>query len=149
MNSAQIHDTKLIRVSGAVAAGSADITNLAGIDTAGFDSAIFLVAMGAITAGAATSIKLQQSSDDGSVDAYSDIAGTSLTIPDTGDNKLWVLEVIRPTKQWIKLYIARATQTSVVEAAIAILGGAHDKPITQPASVGGSELHVSPLEGTA
>lgn len=141
---------KLVRHNNAVAAGQTAITPSAGIDMAGFETCLFLVPFGAITAGGAQSIKVQQSSDDGVADAYSDLEGTSVTVAADQDNKIACVEVVRPQKRYLKLIVSRATQDSVVDGVFALLGGATTLPVTQPASVmAASEVHVSPAEGTA
>lgn len=145
-----LKDCQVVRASNAVAAGAANITNIAGIDCAGFDSICFLVEFGAIVTGAATSIKLQCSSDDASADAYADIAGTSVTVADDQDNKVAIIDLHHPPERYIKLYVSRATQNSTIEGVTAILynGGVH--PVTQGSTVmAASELHWFPIEGTA
>jgi hypothetical protein len=142
-------EAKFLRVSNAVAAGQTTITSSA-VDMQGFESCTFMALFGAITSGAATSIKVQQSSDDGATDAYSDLAGTSVTVADDQDNKMAFVEVSRPTKRYLKCIVSRATQDSAVDGIIAVLTGAHEIPTTHPSTVmAASELHVSPAEGTA
>ena len=85
------NQVKLQRVSDAVAAGTTAI-NGSVVDTQGFDGVVFVVAMGAITAGAVTSVKVQQGAASDLSDA-ADIAGTSVAIADTADNKLVYVEV--------------------------------------------------------
>lgn len=142
-------ETKLQRVSNAVAAGTSAVTSSA-VDMKGYENCLFVVAFGAIVSGAATSIKVQQSSDDGSTDAYSDLEGTSVTVADDDDNQLAYVEIARPTKRYLKCIVSRATQNSTVDAIIAVLSGNKDTPTTHDATtVLGGELHVTPAEGTA
>jgi hypothetical protein len=142
--------TKLVRHSAAVAAGSTTITPSAGVDTKGYDSCMFVVAFGAITAGAATSIKVAQSSDDGVADAYSELAGSSVTVPDDGDGKLFYVEVCQSRKRYLKLIVLRATQNVVLDGITAILSDPHDIPTThETATVGGGKTLATPAEGTA
>jgi hypothetical protein len=142
-------ECKIVRHSVAVAAGTSTITPSAAIDTKGYDSCLFIVAFGAITTGAATSIKVQQSSDDAATDAYSDLTGTSVTVLDSYDDKLVYVEVVRPLKRYLKLIVLRATQNSVVDGITAILSGAHDVPTTHDTTVATGETHITPAEGTA
>ena len=88
-------ESKLTRVSNAVAAGTTDI-NSSSVDMTAHDGVLFVVAFGAITATAVTSIKAQQSSDDGVADAWSDLAGTAVTVADTDDNKLAYAYLLTP-----------------------------------------------------
>lgn len=146
MNFANNH--KITVVSNAVAAGTTDIDPTA-IDMDGFDSVCFIVQFGAIVAGAVTSVKAQQSSDDGNADAFADLAGTAQTVADDDDNKAFVIDIHRPSERYVKPYIVRGTQNATVESVVAIQYCARNAPVTQPASIGGVETHNSPAEGTA
>jgi len=142
-------ESKLTRISNAVAAGVTTITSAA-VDTKGFGGCLLVAAFGAIVAGAATSVKAQQSSDDGVGDAYSDLAGTSVTVADTADNQLVYVDVVRPTKRWLKLIVLRATQNATLDGIVACLYDPKAIPTTHDATtVAGGETHVSPDEGTA
>jgi hypothetical protein len=81
-----------IRVSNAVAAGTSAI-NSSAVDLAGYEGVKFYVLFGAITSGAVTTVKAQQSSDDASADAYADLADTGISVADTDDNQILVLDV--------------------------------------------------------
>jgi len=133
-----------------VAEGAAAQTTITSdaLNMAGFDSACFIVPVGPVTAGAVTTMKLQQSDDDGSSDAYSDVLGTSITIADSDDNKLKYLDVYRPGKQYLKIVIARATQDATVGGIFAVQYNASSLPVTQGTDVAG-ERHASAAEGTA
>lgn len=143
-------DCKFVRCKNAVAAGAADITDATGVDTAGFDSVCFVFEFGAIVSGAATSVKAQSSSDNGSTDTYADIAGTSITVGDDQDNKVAILDIHRPPERYVKPFVARATQNATLEGIIAILYNGNASPVTQDTTVmATSELHWSPAVGTA
>ena len=140
---------KAIRLSNAVTAATTTITSSA-LDTKGFDSALFIVTMGAIAATSVCSAKLQQSSDDGVADNYSDLLGTLVTMADTDDNKLLLIDITRPQKRYVKLVLARATATAVVDSISAVLYNPKNEPTTHDATtVIGFRLHNSPAEGTA
>jgi len=142
--------TKITRHNNAVAAGTTDITPSAGIDMQNFEGCLFQVLFGAITAGAATSIKVQQSDDDGVADAYSDLEGTSVTVADDDDNQIFWVDVYRPQKRYLKLIVDRGTQNAVLDGIVAMQYGPRKLPTTHDATtVGGGELHASPDEGTA
>lgn len=145
-----VKDAKFIRHENAVAAGTTLITPTNGVDTAGFDNCCFVVALGAIVAGAVTSIKVQQSDDDGSSDTYDDLAGSAQTIADTDDNKLFLVDIKRPAKRWLKLLVSRGTQNATLDGIVAVLYNGTTCPVTHDATtVGGSEVHHTPAEGTA
>lgn len=150
MNQNLANEVKATRHSNAVAAGTSVITPSAGIDMAGFDGCMFAVSFGTITAGAVTSIKVQQSSDDGVADAYSDLEGTSQTVADDDDNQVFLVDVFKPRKRYLKVIVSRATQNAVLDGILAMQYAPRVRPTTQDATtVGGTEVHASPAEGTA
>jgi hypothetical protein len=127
-------------------AGTDAITGAA-CDTQGFRSVLILVCFGAIVTNAVTSIKVQQSSDNGAGDAYSDIAGSAQTVADSGDGKTFWIEIQNPGKRYLKLIVSRATQNATVFAQY-ILVGSRRKPVTQGNSAV-IERFVQPAEGSA
>lgn len=140
---------KVIRVKNAVAAGQTNQTSSV-IDTQGYEGVKVYTAFGAITAGAATSVKIQQSSDDGAVDTYADLAGTSVTVADDDDNQVVVHDIYRPRERYLKAVVLRATQDSVLDGIVAVLYGPREMPTSDDsATVVARETHVSPAEGTA
>jgi hypothetical protein len=141
---------KFLRLSGAIAAATTDVTNMTSVDMVGYNSLTLMVSAAAITTGAVTKVKMQQSSDDGVADGYSDLEGTSVTIADDSDNKMVVLEVKDPQKRYLKPVITRGTQNAAFEGVFAIQIGAKVLPVSQSTThVTITELHQAPDEGTA
>jgi len=130
-----------------VAAGQTNV-NSDIVDTAGFDAVRFKVAFGAITSGAATSIKVQQGAAAAMGDA-ADILGTSITVLDSHDNKVAISDIIRPQERYLRVSTLRATQDSVIDYAEAELYRAASEPVTQDSTVLSAETAASPAEGTA
>lgn len=140
---------KVIRIMNGVVAGTSNQTSSA-IDMAGYEGVKIYTMFGAITSGAATSVKIQQSSDDGSVDTYADLEGTSVTVADDDDNQVVVHDIYRPRERYLKAVVLRATQNSVIDGIVAVLYGARELPPTNDATtVVSREFHASPAEGTA
>jgi hypothetical protein len=144
-----VANSKITRHSNAVAAGQTVITPGTAIDMAGFESVTFLVAFGAITASAVTSIEVHCSSDDGAGDAYTALAGSNVVVTDANDNKVAAIDVIRPPERYVKCIVNRATADAAVDAIIAIQTGAKSLPVTADATIVGNEVHQSPAEGAA
>lgn len=127
------------------AAGQTDVAS-AIIDTVGFEGVKFLVPMGAITSGAVTSAKAQQNSAN-STSGMADLAGTSVTIADTDDNKMLVIDVNRPRERYVRALVDRATQDAVVGGIIAVLYGPRKAPVVNDdATVIAVKTVVSPEE---
>jgi len=125
------------------AAGTSAI-NGSTIDTQGFRGVLFSVHFGAIVAGAATSIKVQHGDASDLSDA-ADVAGTSQTIADTDDDKVFYCDLNRVTKRYCRVVVSRATQNATCEAT-AILYDAVSKPPAQTAS---GEAFNNAVSGTA
>jgi hypothetical protein len=144
-----IHDLKIVLHSAAVAAGASDITPSSGINCAGYGGVTFIVSFGAIVTGAATTVKAQSSSDDGSGDAYDDIAGSAVTVADTYDGKLVLLNVSEPDEQYVRCIVTRATQNATVNSIVAILHSPKQRPVTQDSNIAASKSILSAIKGTA
>lgn len=140
---------KITRILNGVVAGQTVQTSSA-INMAGFDGCVFIAALGALTDDHVTTLKLQQSSDDGSTDAYSDLADSGTdNMANDDDNKLLVIDIFRPEKQYLKAVLSRATANAVIDGIIAIQYAGRDCPITQGATVDQLITLVTPAEGTA
>ena len=128
------------------AAGSSDI-NSSVVDTAGFDGVVFAIPFGPIVSLAATSVEVAGAA----LAAFSDgaaLAGTGITVADTGDNKTVFVEVKKPVHRYARLTVKRATQNATIGGALAILYGAASEPVSHGATVSG-EAHLSPAAGDA
>lgn len=140
---------KTVRVSNAVAAGATD-SNGTGVDMTGYDAVRFIALLGTLTATQVTDLKAQQSDDDGSSDAYSDIEGSATDpMDDADDNDMLITDIIRPTKRYVRPVVERGTANAVIDGVIAELYRARDLPVTQDATVIEVVKLVSPDEGTA
>lgn len=139
------HSIFIASTTTAGAAGVSTITSSA-VDTAGYDGVLFIVPFGAIVSGAVTSIKVQQCDTTGG--SYADLTGTSQTIADTDDDKLFYVDVFRPQEQFLKLIVSRATQNATVGGIIALKYRGATRPVTQGTNVSGEAFNW-PAEGTA
>lgn len=139
-------DTKIVDVLDH-AEGNSDRTS-SSVDCQGFDSALFVVKFGDIAAGATTSIKLQQSSDDGSSDSFADIKGSAQSVAADDDNQIFYVDVQNVGEQFLKLVVDKDASNNTEEMAWALLYDAGNRPTSHPTGVQG-ETHVRPAEGTA
>lgn len=138
------------RVMNAVAAGTS-VQNSSSVDMQGFDAVTFVALFGTISASAVTAIKVQQSDDDGGADDWTDLAGTLSTVmtPTTDNNKVLAVEVVRPTKRYLRLVVNRATGNAVIDGVFALKTHPRVSPVTHDTTVLGVEVHAGPAEGTA
>lgn len=138
-----------MKFSNAVAATAAGTTEIdcGLLDTQGFLNNAVMVLPGAIVSGAATSVKWKHGDlADGS--DLMDVAGSGLTILDTHDGGIFVSEIVKPLKRYAKAEILRATQNATIDRAVYIQGRAFRVPVTQDATVKGTEILFSPVDGT-
>lgn len=140
-----------IKISTAITptAGAANTTAITGttLDMAGWDGVLILVRMGTITSGAVTSIKAMQGT---TTSPTTDLEGTSQTIADTATDKHFYIDLFRPSKRYVALYVSRGTQNAVVASA-SYIQYRSNSPL--PNSTHGTgvtgEAFVTPAEGTA
>lgn len=142
-------DTKIsIATTNTAGAAAATAINGAGLNMAGYDGVLVVVPVGTIVTAAVTSIKMQQSSDDAASDAYSDILGTSQTIADSDDDKMFYIDLKRPTKQYVRVVVSRATQNATIGGITYIQYRPRTKSPSHGSNVSG-EQHTDKEEGTA
>lgn len=125
-----------------VAAGTTDTQTGITIDTLGYESVVFLVYFGAITANAVTTIKIQADSDS-AMGTVADVAGSSISVPVAGASKGWLsVEIHRPTKRYLRVAVTRATANAVINGAIVMLGRAGVQPPEIGVTMGNSSPAV-------
>lgn len=149
---AHLSEVGAVTIAISTANGATGTTDIEGVslDTAGYSDMTCIVAMGPITAGAVTTVKLQGSADSaGSPDDWTDLTGTSQTVGDGDDNEVFLLSCHRPAKRYIRLYVDRATQAATVGSAVYVQTGARRRPVTHGTGVNAAEEFASPAEGTA
>lgn len=130
--------------------GAAAATDLEGsiLDMAAHDSVLMLVRMGAITTNAVTSLRVRQS-DDSAMGTPEDITGSAQTIADNADEKTFYVDLHRPTKRYVQLYIDRATQNAVISSAHYIQYNSRSGPVSAHGTNVSGETFVAPIGGTA
>ena len=129
-----------------ITAGAAGTSAINGaiLDMLGFSGVMVVVKFGAIVSGAATSFKVQQDTDS-AMGTAADLAGSGQTIVDTADDTIFISDIFKPTKRYVRVVVSRATQNATVSADYYVYD-ARSRPATQTATV---ERFVSPAEGTA
>lgn len=134
----------VVRVENAAVAGTSDLESDA-VDMAGYDGVLFIYAVGALTATQVT--KLTAAQCDISGGSYAALTGADSGAMADGDgNKLLMLDVYRPTKQFVKATLDRGTANAVLDAGIAIKYRSSKGPITQGATVAKHVVVASPAE---
>ena len=138
---------KLTKLHDHTAAGTTDVTDCVTVDMAGYDGALFFTSFS--VAAADNSLKLQQSSDDGSSDAYSDLEGSGVVSGASPSYEDVWLDITNPGKRYLKPVVVVDT-SSTVESVWCIQYRARSLPITNTVSgtIIGEQTNA-PAEGTA
>ena len=144
-----LEDVRLTVAKAAIAAGQTAITSDV-VDMADYDAVVFFTTVGTISATAVTSIKVQQSNDNGVSDSWADLAGTKLDIADDDDGQTFGVQIIRPRERYLRAVVSRGTANAAIGEIYALRLGADRVPvgntITDTATFA---THESPVEGTA
>ena len=135
-------DCKLTLVKAGQATGTSAVPSDA-VDMQGFDAVWFFGSLASFAAGNFATV--QQSSDSGAADDWTDVAGTKVA-PTVNGNSFSV-EVVKPEKRYVRVNLTRGT-TTITGDVYALQSGSRKGPTTQGATVE-HETHVSPIEGTA
>jgi hypothetical protein len=138
------------KISKALAYASANADRTGAIlDMKGFEGVLMVVQFAVIAAGAATTIKAQQDDAVGG-GTMADLLGTGQTVADDDDDQIFIIDLVKPLKRYVRLYIDKDAANATAESAIYIQYGARTEPVVQTvANLVTYERHVSPAEGTA
>lgn len=128
----------------ATAAGTADTLTGDILDMQGYDSVVLVAILGDVTATSVLTLKAfcgdAPALGDG---AYKTATATVTADATSADNKLLVLDVIRPGKRYVRADLVRATANAVVDGIIAYRYNARNAPTTQPSDVVHSNISVN------
>src|SRR5512139_3056258 len=117
------------------AVGSGATVNGTGVDCAGYETLLVDVELGAIvdSANVTLTVKLQESSDDGSVDTYADItSATTGAIANAGQNEPYVFDVnLSEHERYIRAVVTGGASGGGLVSASFHLGGGRHRPPTQ------------------
>ncbi len=142
--------TKITRVLSGVAAGVSTPQTSTAVDMAGFQGVRFIVLLGV---GSASSVGQVKATDcDTTGGSYNDIAGSAGTAftPTTDDDKVWILDIYRPQRRFVKCVVIRGTGNTVIDGIVAEQYGERVQPkADDTATVLGRSLLNSPADGTA
>ncbi len=140
-------NSKVTLINNGETAAQSTITSTE-VNMTGFEGCLFIIHMGTITSGAATTTYVRQDTVTG-MGTGAQIAGTVHTIADDEDDTVWLIDVYRPREQFLDVQVTRTTQNSVIQSITAIQYGARKPPVTHDASTVTAANYVAgPAEGT-
>lgn len=136
--------SKIDKVLVATVAGTADTLNGDIVDLQGFDSVMLIAILGDVANTAVVTLKAYcgdaAALGDG---AYKTTTATVTADATSADDKLLILDVLKPGKRYVRADLVRATANAVVDGIIAIRYNAKAKPTTQPADVVNNNISVN------
>lgn len=137
-----LKNLEVFRVLAPTVAGTTTIVT-SSVDCAGLQTVLFIVGVGTITSGGSFVPTFEGSDDDVS---FSPLAASGVNVLDGADDKLLLIEIVKPRQRYIRLSLDRNTANVVFDLGIAIGGVWHrNLPVTQPTASVTSYGNVSQI----
>ena len=136
--------SKIDKVLVATAAGTDDTLNGDILDLQDCDSVMGIAILGDVAATSVVTLKAFTGDAPALGDgAYETVTATVTADATSADNKLLVLDVVKPGKRYCRFDLVRATANAVVDGIVGIRYNPRVKPTTQPADVVDSDISVN------
>lgn len=125
-----LNNVEIIRVANASAAAQTAVEGSA-VDTAGRNGVTFVASFGTVTTASVLTLKAQGS--DNGTSGWTDLVGSATHTADgtDGNNKVLALDVVRPTKRFIRAVVTRTAANAVVDGVVAVAYGVGSAPVEQ------------------
>jgi hypothetical protein len=124
-------------------AGTSDVTDASSVDMAGYDGAMFIAQLGALSANQVTSLQIQGANAD---TGHADLVGAiSANAADGDGDNLLIVDVVKPLQRYLKPMLNRATGNAVLDGIVCVRYKGSKVPVTQGASVASAVTAVSPI----
>lgn len=138
-----LKDCNIVRVENAAAAAQTDLDSDV-LDMSGYDAVAFIAALGDVTATSALELQVygntaSSTSSPTPVELTADSVTYTAAASDA-DNKLMVVDVVRPAYRYVFCRVKRGTANAVVDGVVAVQYHAREVPVTQGSTVLGSAL---------
>lgn len=139
-----LRETKIDKVLGNTVAGTSDTLTSEIVDLQGFDSVLLIATTGDVADTAVGTLRAFIGDAAALGDGVTKTATATFTATATSaDNKIVVLDVIRPGKRYVRADFVRATANIPVESIIAIRYNARNIPVTQGTDVVANNISVN------
>lgn len=127
----------------ATVAGTADTLTGDILDLQNFDSVLGVAILGDVANTAVVSLKAYTGDNAALSDgAYETLYATVTATATSADDKLLILDIVKPGKRYCRFDVVRATANAVVDGVIGIRYNARKIPVTQGSDVVDSEINV-------
>lgn len=139
-----VTDSKITRVeNAAVAAQTAVDTDV--LDMSGYDSVTFVALLGDVDNGSVLGLTIQHGDlANGSDQASTTAAATWTADATNADNKVLIVEAVRPIKRYVRARLTRTTANAALDGIVAIQTGPAYAPGTQGDTVIASAAAMAP-----
>lgn len=139
-------DTKITRVANSAVAAQTEVDSSI-LDMAGYDGVVFVAALGDVTANCVLTLKVEQHTLNQTSGMAALTGNATFTAGATdADNKVLVVDVIRPKERYVRAALTRTDANAVVDGIFAIQYRASTKPVTADSSVLASATIVDASE---
>ena len=136
--------TMVDKVLIATAAGTSDTLTGDILDLQNCDSVMGVAILGDVTNTAVVTLKAYTGDDSALSDgAYETVTATVTATATSGDDKLLVLDIIKPGKRYCRFDLVRATANAVVDGIVGIRYNFRAVPTTQGTDVVNSNINVN------
>ncbi|MGV8832967.1 MAG: hypothetical protein ACOH2N_13400 [Devosia sp.] len=138
-----LHNVEFVVVEASAAAGTTELTTDV-IDMAGWHGVAFIAHLGDVTTGSVLGFVADHSDeDDGGWDDLEGPLAFTAGASDA-DNKLLVLDLVRPAKRFVRARLSRTVANAVLGGVVAVKYGPTFSPVTQGATVLASATLANP-----
>ena len=139
-----LKEAKFDKVLVATVAGTNDTLSGDILDLQDCDSVVGVAILGDVAATSVVTLKAYTGDEAALGDgAYETVTATVTATATSADDKLLVLDVVKPGKRYVRFDVVRATAAAVVDGVIAVRYNFRTEPTTQPADVVDSDINVN------
>ncbi len=135
-------DAKVLQLFPYQAASTTSIDGATEVDMLGYESCLFMVFLGDMTANSVLNLTVYHGDTSGSLSASEATSGNVTS--DGTDDTIMLLDVHKPKYRYLEPQLSIATQNAEVHCIVAIQYNGRNRPITQDSSVISDELFVTP-----
>lgn len=136
-------NNRLAVVEAAAAAAQTALTSDT-VDMLGFQECTFAALLGDVSSGSVLTLTVHHSDESGANFAATTCAATFTAGASDADSKVLAVNIVKPTKRYLRGVLTRTTADAVVGGIISIQSQPRDLPVTQDATVISSETEAGP-----
>jgi len=139
-----LYDSKIDKVLVATAAGTGDTLNGDILDLQDCDSVLGIAVLGDVDNTAVVTLKAFTGNEAALGDgAYETVTATVTATATSADDKLLLLDIVKPGKRYCRFDLVRATANAVVDSIVGVRYNFRNIPTTQPSDVVNSAVSIN------